>query len=124
MTAERAALIRKSIREQIAAVPYVMTPDEMTDQERNGGTMTNEERVAQPGSQFAVCEERLGNLGNAHVDQATACSGLSIHAPTPDQKAAFDKKRQGAFQAALDAQRRAGEALRDKIAAERAQQKK
>jgi hypothetical protein len=120
MTPELAEMIRKVIRSQIAPVPYTMTPDELTDAERNGGTATNEERAAQPGSQFTVCEDRSQKIGYAHLTQASICSGLSLHAPSAKQQAAFLEKQQAEFQASLDVQRKAGEALRDKIIAERA----
>lgn len=108
------------MRSQIPDVPYTMTPDEMTGAERNGGTASNEERAAQPGSQFMECETRLRRIGYDHVSLEGVCSsGLSIHAPTKEQQAAFDAKKAADWQAALDAQRRSGEALRDKIKADR-----
>jgi hypothetical protein len=119
LTRERVKLIHQAIRSQIPDVPYMMTPDEMTDAERNGGTATNEERAAQPGSQFMVCEERLGRIGYGHADLTNACSGLSIHAPTKEQQATFDSKKAADFDAMLAEQRRQGEVLRDKIKAER-----
>jgi hypothetical protein len=119
LTPERIKSFQQIIRSQIPYVPYTMTPDEMTSMERYGGTASNEERAAQPGSQFMECETRLGRIGYSHVELETACSGLSIHAPTKEQQAAFEAKRDADLQAALDAQRRAGEALRDKIKADR-----
>ena len=59
-TPERIRSIRMMIRGQIPATPYTMTADEMTDQQRNGGTATNEERAAQPGG-------RVSGLRGAHV---------------------------------------------------------
>lgn len=119
-----AELIRGVIRNQIPAVPYVMTPDELTDQERNGGTSTNEERAAQPGSQFAECESRLYRIGYSHAEQSTVCSGLSIHAPTLSEQRAFDAAKHQDFYDQIAAQRHAGEALRNKIAIDRATTKK
>ena len=120
LTPERIAEIREIIRSEIPTVPYEMTPDEETAMERYGGTATNEERAAQPRSQFAACEDRLDNMGCSHVDKAKTCTGLSIHAPTKEEQAAYDNARRAKFDAAMENQRRAGEALRDKIAAERA----
>jgi hypothetical protein len=77
LTPELINSIQRAIRNQIPDVPYTMTPDEMTDAERNGGTATNEERAAKPGSQFVVCEDRLNRIGYSHMDQSAACSGLS-----------------------------------------------
>ena len=70
-----------------------MTPDEMTGAERNGGTASNEERAAQPGSQFMECETRLRRIGYDHVSLEGVCSGLSIHAPTKEQQARLMQKR-------------------------------
>jgi hypothetical protein len=119
LTSEKIKLIQQAIRNEVPDVPYTMTPDEMTDAERNGGTATNEERAAQPGSQFIVCEERLDRIGYNHLDRSQACSGLSIHAPTKEQQHAFDAKKAADFEAVLAAQRRQGEALSDKIKADR-----
>ena len=81
----------------------------------------NEERAAQPRSQFAACEDRLDNMGYSHVDKAKTCTGLPVsHAPTKEQRQFYDNARRAKFDAAMENQRRAGEALRDKIAAERA----
>src|SRR5690349_4243237 len=63
LTTQIVELIHKSIQNQIPTIPYTMTSDEMTDAERHGGTATNEERAAQPGSQFVVCEDQLDELG-------------------------------------------------------------
>jgi hypothetical protein len=119
-------LIRNTLRSQIPTIPYIMTPDEMTDMERNGGTATNEERIAQPGSQFQECENRLARLGYGHADQSNTCNGLSIHAPTPKQQAEFTKSKNAEdaarFAAIEEVWRKQGEALRNKIAADRAKQ--
>jgi hypothetical protein len=123
LTKERIALIRQAIRNQIPTIPYTMTPDEMTAMERYGGTASNEERIAESGSQLEVCESRLRKTGYSHFDYGEACAGLSVKAPTPEQQTAFDQQQRDKFRAALDAQRRKGEALRDKIAKERAQQR-
>jgi hypothetical protein len=119
VTPELVKSFQQIIRSQIPDVPYTMTPDEMTSMERYGGTASNEERAAQPGSQLVECETRGYRMGYSHVDLEAVCSGLSIHAPTKEQQAAFEAKQAADFQAALDAQRREGEALRDKIKADR-----
>ena len=92
VTPELVKSFQQNIRSQIPDVPYTMTPDEMTAADRYGGTASNEERASQPGSQFMECEIRLRQLGYDHVSLENVCSGLSIHAPTKEQQAAFEAK--------------------------------
>jgi hypothetical protein len=109
LTPELIKSIQQAICSQIPDVTYTMTPDEMTDAERNGGTATNEERPAPPGSQFVECETRLDRIGYSHMDQSAACSCLSIHAPSKEQQDASNAKKAADFEAGIAAQRRTGQ---------------